>query len=92
VLDVTSVKTFYGAITFGSAQIGVVTVYYAEFTLTNGELGDDTAAIDNRIVDAGGPGAPAAPGAIPTLNEWGMIIFTILIAITGLYYRRKEIS
>ena len=75
---------------FGSAQIGLnnpSTVYYAEFTLTDGGLGDDTGT-DGTIYDQGGPGLP--PAGIPTLNEWGMIIFTLLIALSGIYYRRRE--
>ena len=41
-------------VTFGTETVGEQTVAYAEFTLTDGELGDDT-AIDGQIVCPGGP-------------------------------------
>jgi hypothetical protein len=42
-------------VTFGTVDIGGQTVAYAEFTLTDGQLGDDT-GVDGVIYDPGGPG------------------------------------
>ena len=52
----------YPSVSFGSANVGGQSVATANFTLTDGALGDDT-AVDGRIVDPGGPGIPAPPGA-----------------------------
>jgi hypothetical protein len=30
------------------------------------------------------------PSAIPTLNEWGMIIFTVLAGLGAIYYMRRQ--
>jgi hypothetical protein len=45
-------------VTFGTEVIGGQTVATATFTLTDGQLGDDT-DVDGFIVDQGGPGLPA---------------------------------
>jgi hypothetical protein len=60
---------------YGSKTIGDVSVPYVELTLTEGELGDDTNT--PPIIDAGGP---ASAAAVPTLNEWGLIIMTLLLS------------
>jgi len=59
--------------------------------LQDGVLGDDTAGGDNMIVDEGGPGQPQQQGAvpIPTLTEWGMIIFMLLAALGSIRYLRR---
>jgi len=64
-------------VTFGTEDIGGDTVPYVEFTLTEGQLGDDTNV--PPIVDQGGPALPR-PASIPTLSEWGMIILSLLMA------------
>jgi len=73
-------------VTYGTREIDGETVPYAEFTLTEGALGDDTKL--PPIIDAGGPAAPQA--GIPTLNEWGMIGFMLLLAGLGWYYQRRR--
>jgi hypothetical protein len=50
----------------------------ARFTLINGQLGDDTDAGDNLIIDQGGPGRRGAP-AIPTLSEWSRWLLVLLL-------------
>jgi hypothetical protein len=30
------------------------------------------------------------PASIPTLNEWGMIIFTLLLGCSALWYMRRR--
>jgi hypothetical protein len=68
--------------TFGSTTIGGQTVATVTFTLTDGQLGDDT-GVDTLIFDAGGPSASSTPGTtqpIPTLSEWGMILLSLLLA------------
>jgi hypothetical protein len=61
--------------------------------LADGQFGDDT-AVDGTIVDAGGPGLPLGSGAveIPTMNEWGIILFISLAGLGSIYYlkRRRE--
>ena len=58
----------------------------AVFTITDGGLGDDDLAADGDIVDQGGPGVPGAgDGAtgIPTLSEWGLLLFAALLGLLG---------
>jgi hypothetical protein len=59
--------------------------------LQDGVLGDNTPGGDNMIVDEGGPGQPQQQGAvpIPTLTEWGMIIFMVLAALGSIRYLRR---
>jgi hypothetical protein len=74
-------------VTFGIKEIGGETVPYAEFTLTESQLGDDT--LGYPIVDQGGV---ARANAIPTLNEWGMILLGILLGaatVRGVRRRRS---
>jgi hypothetical protein len=35
-------------------------------------------------------GSVTAAVAIPTLNEWGMIVFTLLIGLSSIYYLRRQ--
>jgi len=55
----------------------------AVFTITDGGLGDDDLDPNNGvIVDQGGPGVPGAgngAAAIPTLSEWALILFSVLL-------------
>lgn len=76
-------------VTFGTANIGGHTVAYVEFTLTDGQKGDDT-GVDGRIVDQGGPAQPVPVMAVPTLTEWGIIVFTMLAGFVAAYYLRKD--
>ncbi len=59
----------------------------ATLHLQDGALGDDT-AVDGVIVDQGGPGQQAT--SVPTMNEWGMIIFIILAGLGAVYYLRRQ--
>ena len=71
-------------VTFGTEVIGGETVPYVEFVLTESQLGDDTNGFP--IIDQGGPAqqvATSIPTAVPTLNEWGMIILSLLMAISA---------
>ena len=68
--------------TFGTEVIGGATVPYAEFDLIESELGDDTNG-DSTIFDQGGPAQQVGTTAIPTLNEWGMIILSLLMAVSA---------
>jgi hypothetical protein len=60
--------------------------------LKDGQLGDDT-GVDGVIVDQGGPaqqqGAEPGPTAIPTLNEWGIIILMALLGLVSIHYLRR---
>jgi hypothetical protein len=59
------------------------------FPLTDGGPFDEDLAADGGIDDQGGPGiGGGAP--VPTTNQWGMIIFTVLTVISGLYYLRRR--
>jgi hypothetical protein len=52
-------------------------------------VGDDDLAANGTIVDQGGPGLPAVPGAprrVPTLSEWAMILLGL--SVLGLGMRR----
>ncbi len=59
--------------------------------LEDGQLGDDT-GVEGTIVDQGGPALPAAGTVdVPTMNEWGMIIFGCLAGLaSALYLRRRK--
>lgn len=55
----------------------------------DGDRGDDDLQLNGTIVDQGGPGRTG----IPTMNEWGMIIFMALAGVGSVYYlRRKKIA
>jgi hypothetical protein len=57
------------------------------FTLNDGGLGDDDLAANGTIVDQGGPGLPATPGAprrVPTLSEWAMILLGLSVLGLGM--------
>jgi hypothetical protein len=55
--------------------------------LQDNVLGDDTGE-DGIIVDQGGPAQ--LPPAVPTMNEWGMIIFIALAGMGSVYYMRRQ--
>ena len=74
-------------VTFGTEDIEGQTVAYAEFTLIDGQFGDDT-GVDGVIYDQGGPGQP--PVWIPTMTGWGMIILSILTAGSALWFIRRR--
>ncbi len=70
--------------TFHSAAVGGNSV---ELHLADGQPGDDTAA-DGMIVDAGGPALPVAAASVtvPTMTEWGMILFALLAGAGAVRY------
>jgi len=58
--------------------------------LADGQLGDDT-GVDGIIVDQGGPGLP--PGgvvAVPTMTEWGMILFMLCAGLGAVYLIKRR--
>ena len=57
--------------------------------ITDGALGDDDLdATNGRIVDAGGPAlVAAAPAAIPTLSQWGVLLLSGLLGLAALRRR-----
>ena len=88
-------STFYtlpGA-TFGTAQVpppSGPTVTAITFTLTNGQLGDDTPASDGMIVDPSGPAmgtVAAAPAASPATLAVALLL---LLAVAAARFRRSR--
>ncbi len=61
-------------------------------TLTDGGPGDEDGVANGTIVEPGGPGVQGAgpATAVPTLNEWGMIILVGSFFILGLYILRRR--
>ena len=61
--------------------------------LQDGQLGDDT-GVDGILVDPGGPGQPgeSSAAAVPTMTEWGMIIFVILLGIGSTHYLWRRVT
>lgn len=82
-------------VTFGTATVEgpsgtPVTVATASFGLVDGGVGDDTDANDGNIVDQGGPGLPPLTAAtVPTLTEWGMILFMLFAGAGSVFYLRR---
>ncbi len=63
----------------------------ATFTITDGGLGDDDLTADGDIEDQGGPGVPGAGDGttgIPTLQEWALLVFSVLLG--GLVWRGRR--
>ena len=52
----------------------------------DGQRGDDDITLNGTIVDQGGPGDMG----IPTMTEWGMIIFTMVAGLGAVYYLRRQ--
>jgi len=65
-------------------------------TLTDGENGDDDGLVNGHIIDPGGPGIPFSTStvatftSVPTLSEWGMLIFICILLFTGMLFCRKK--
>jgi hypothetical protein len=57
--------------------------------LRDGQFGDDT-GVDGVIVDQGGPGEPVPTAPVPTMTEWGMVIMSILLAASAIYFLRRR--
>ncbi len=58
-------------------------------TITDGGPGDEDGLANGEIVEPGGPAVGAAP-PIPTLSEWGMIVFMVLFSISAIYMLRRK--
>jgi len=43
----------------------------------------------NHVFALSGPAAPP-PASVPTMNEWGMIIFMVLAGLGAVYYLRRQ--
>lgn len=52
----------------------------------DGQRGDDDITVNGTIMDQGGPGQ----NEIPTMNEWGMIIFTVIAGLGSILYMRRK--
>ncbi len=66
----------------GAVITGNVVVLY----FVDGQRWDDDLAADGEIIDQGGPGGPAPSAAVatvPTLSEWGMILFALVLLGSG---------
>ena len=50
-------------------------------------LGDDT-GVDGVIVDQGGPAVGNIP--VPTMSEWGMIVFLVIAGLGSVCYLRRK--
>ena len=86
---------------FGSQTNGATPVFYefpatlngntAQFSITDGGLGDDNLIADGTISDPSGPAVPVIE--TPTLNRWGLILMGLLMAgVVGLRVRRQSIK
>ncbi len=70
--------------TTGAEIVGnVVTLHFVD-----GARGDDDLTLNSIIVDQGGPGQGAAN--IPTMTEWGMIIFVVLAGLGAVFFMRRQ--
>jgi hypothetical protein len=54
----------------------------------DGQRGDDDLTVNNVIIDQGGPGQGDV--AVPTMTEWGIIIFILLAGVGSVYYLRRQ--
>ena len=52
----------------------------------------NTALNSSEITDIYNNGIQLSPANIPTMNEWGMVIFMCLLSITGFFYMRRKFS
>jgi len=52
----------------------------------DGQRGDDDITVNGQILDQGGPGQTE----IPTMTEWGMIVFMLFAGIGSVLYLRRQ--
>ena len=79
-------------VVFGTTQVPPMTgplLTTVTFTLANGQLGDDTPAADNLIVDEGGPAVPLFRAA-PLLSPHGLVGAVVLLALVGALGLRRR--
>jgi len=76
--------------TFSNATVGGNSVV---LHLVDGQPGDDT-GVDGIITDVGGPAQPLAAPAVtvPTMTEWGMILFALLAGAGSLYHIGRRLD
>jgi hypothetical protein len=58
--------------------------------LCDGERGDSDLTANGRIDEPGGPGVMGGAPPIPTLSEWGMILFIGLMLLAGIRFLRRS--
>jgi YD repeat-containing protein len=58
--------------------------------LCDGERGDSDLTVNGRIDEPGGPGVMGGAPPIPTLSEWGMILFIGLMLLAGIRFLRRS--
>jgi hypothetical protein len=73
--------------TFSNVTLNSSTSITAHFY--DGQLGDDT-GVDGLIVDQGGVGQALHYAAIPTMNEWGMLVLMVFLGIGSIYYLKRR--
>jgi hypothetical protein len=58
-----------------------------QFTVKDGELGDDDWTANGVVVDPSGPGIPEVtlrtPTAVPTMSQWALILLAFLLTMFG---------
>lgn len=61
--------------------------------LCDGLLEDSDLLANSVIDDPGGPGIAQTPfgpaHSIPTMNQWGLVIMSVLFVLTALFMRRR---
>ncbi|MBH1964724.1 MAG: IPTL-CTERM sorting domain-containing protein, partial [Comamonadaceae bacterium] len=63
-----------------------------EFTVTDGQKGDDDWVVNGEIIDPSGPlvSDGGAPNAIPTLNQWALVLLALLCLYAAGYASRRR--
>lgn len=101
-IDNVAGKVTYGAFSFGgnpgpNGNGLLATVTFTVQSQTNGALDlnnvqvTDTSA-NSLAVDTVGNAILTAAAAVPTMTEWGMIIFIVLAGLSSVYYLRRQRS
>jgi hypothetical protein len=78
-------------VVFDTTTVAGQAVARVRFTLTDGQLGDDT-AVDGLIIDQGGPAVPAASPA-PIVSRAGFITLILFLGSIGaaqIWWRKKR--
>jgi hypothetical protein len=64
----------------------VISGYAITLYFVDGQRGDDDISDNGQILDQGGPGQTE----IPTMTEWGMIVFMVFAGLGSVYYMRRQ--